>query len=291
MLSATLDRIEDATYPVLVSPKLDGIRCIILDGVAVSRNLKPIKNRFIQDKLADLPDGLDGELIVGAPTGSDAWNRSNSGVMRADGEPQFTFWVFDYLQVQAGVHGKLIPFFDRLNEARAVTHRNMFCSVVKHHEIRDRAGLEYVEEFYVREGYEGVMLRDPRGHYKFGRSTPKERGLMKLKRWHDAEATVTGFVERMHNGNEPTVDALGRTKRSTAQAGKSGRGDLGALVCQYQGKQFELGTGFTDDQRKQIWLMADSYLDRKVTFKYQQLTEDGAPRFPVFKGFRNADDL
>jgi DNA ligase-1 len=75
---------ETIKFPVLASPKLDGIRCIIRDGVAVSRNLKPIPNVYIQKSLAGLPP-LDGELIVGPPVGNDVWNRSNSGVMSRDG--------------------------------------------------------------------------------------------------------------------------------------------------------------------------------------------------------------
>ena len=297
MLSVALERAEDGTFPdlrfpVMVSPKLDGVRCIILNGVAVSRNLKPIKNQFVQSKLAKLPDGIDGELIVGAPTGEDVWNRTNSGVMRSAGQPGFTFHVFDYLQVQAGVHGKLIPFFDRLAEARAICARRGWpCEAVKHHQIHDLAGLDYIEDFYVNEGYEGVMLRDPKGHYKFGKSTLTEGGLLKLKRWHDAEATVIGFVERMHNGNEATIDALGRTKRSSAKDGKTGRGDLGALVCEFNGAEFEIGTGFSDAQRAELWDNQASYLGSMVTFKYQQLSEIGVPRFPVFKGFRHSIDL
>jgi DNA ligase 1 len=56
-------------YPMLLSPKLDGIRCLIINGVVCGRSLKPIPNRFVQ-QLFGRPElnGLDGELIVGPPT-------------------------------------------------------------------------------------------------------------------------------------------------------------------------------------------------------------------------------
>jgi DNA ligase 1 len=61
-------------YPILASPKLDGIRCIMINGVAMSRTLKPIPNLYVQERLKNLPNGLDGELIVGNPTNPDVFN-------------------------------------------------------------------------------------------------------------------------------------------------------------------------------------------------------------------------
>lgn len=284
MLSATLTNIDAIKYPVLVSPKLDGYRCIILGGQAMSRNLKPIKNKYIQHMLAHLPDGLDGELIVGKPNATDVWSATSSGVTREEGEPDFTFHVFDYAPPAPNWHD--VPFSKRLWAAKLAIESNEYCLIVPHHEIRDRAGLDYIEQRCVTDGYEGVMLRDPHGSYKFGRSTEREGGLMKLKRWHDADAKVVGMIERMHNGNEAETDALGRTKRSTAKAGKSGRGDMGALVCQIGNVRFELGTGFTDKQRADIWSNPHLVIGKLVEFKYQQLTADGVPRFPVFHRIR-----
>lgn len=59
-------------YPLFASVKLDGIRCVIKDGVALSRTLKPIRNQYIQSLLGRPEfNGLDGELIVGDPAASD----------------------------------------------------------------------------------------------------------------------------------------------------------------------------------------------------------------------------
>lgn len=83
-------------YPLFASEKLDGIRCIIKDGIALSRTLKPIRNRYIQSILGRPElNGLDGELIVGDPAASDCMRKTNSGVMSFDGEPDFAYYVFD----------------------------------------------------------------------------------------------------------------------------------------------------------------------------------------------------
>lgn len=292
MLASKAPDLALLRFPLLASPKLDGIRCCIIDGVPMSRNLKPIPNRFVRETLYGLPP-FDGELICGAPTGADVWNRSQSGIMSADGEPDFTFHVFDAIGCP-----DMRPFADRfdavgawLNDAAERTgglHPD-FVSLVDHVQIDTLAELQAFEEQCVAAGYEGVMLRDPRGPYKFGRSTAREGWLMKLKRFEDYEAVCIGAVEQMHNGNEMTRDELGRAKRSSAKAGKTGKGTLGALVCQRDGVTFEVGSGFDDATRAALW--ARLPVLELVTFKCQGFTPDGKPRFPVFKGVRSAADV
>ena len=82
---AEYDKIQ---YPVLATPKLDGIRCLMVEGVAMSRTMKPIPNQFVQEELAGL-NGLDGELMVKGD-----FNAVSSAIMSRDGEPDFFFHVF-----------------------------------------------------------------------------------------------------------------------------------------------------------------------------------------------------
>src|SRR5258707_792756 len=89
------DAPKDITFPVMASAKLDGIRCIVVNGVALSRSFKPIPNKHVQKILAEGFDGLDGELIVGEPGAPDVYSKTNSAVMSQDGTPDFTFYVFD----------------------------------------------------------------------------------------------------------------------------------------------------------------------------------------------------
>ena len=65
MLAASCDDIDQLRYPLLATQKIDGIRCLIIDGVAMSRSLKPIPNRYIQSIIGKREyNGLDGELVV-----------------------------------------------------------------------------------------------------------------------------------------------------------------------------------------------------------------------------------
>ena len=95
----------------------------------------------------------------------------------------------------------------------------------------------------------------------------------------------------MHNGNEATTNELGRTKRSSHQAGKTGRGDLGALIVRFYDVEFNIGTGFDDVERAEIWNHRDRFLGKLAKFKYFSVGVKDAPRHPVFLGWRAGVDL
>lgn len=288
MLSATLNSVEDLTYPVLASPKLDGIRCLILEGHAVSRNFKLIPNISIQHALnhAGL-NGLDGELIVGDPKAPDCYRKTNSGVMSQDGQPDWTFWVFDDF---SSPHS---PFDERLASAKARIsglsgELKKRVKLVTHVAKRSAAELHEYEAQHIIAGFEGVMVRDALGPYKYGRATPREGSLFKLKRFTDGEARVVGFDEQMQNNNEKTRDELGRAKRSSHKENKSAKGTLGALkvVDTQTGVDFDIGTGFTDKERADIWADRPNWLNKLVKYKSLAVGVKEKPRHPVYLGER-----
>jgi DNA ligase-1 len=288
MLSATITDTSTLPYPVGVSVKLDGIRVLIVDGVVVSRNLKPIRNKHVQVLFGKVEfNGLDGELIVGDPWAPDVYRVTNSGVMSEDGEPDVNLYVFDRWDMPE------LPFDERMTYILA-RYENTYPSmkIVGQVVVNNEDELLEIEERVLDEGYEGLMIRDMSKGYKYGRSTLKECYLAKLKRFVDHEFKVVGFVERMHNGNAATVDALGHTKRSSHQENKTGRGDLGALVCEMaDGKQFTCGTGFDDALRAEIWSNQSAYLGKFAKIKHFDYGTKDVVRFPVFLGWRDEADL
>lgn len=303
-------------FPVYGSPKLNGIRCIIRDGVALSRKLKPIPNAYVQQRLKGLPDGLDGELIVGATTATDVWNRSQSGVMSETGVPDFRFWLFDIVSD--------CIFSARFNDlARIVeTYQDVHpIGLVSQRLLETQEELIDLEKLYVDDlGYEGVMLRSRDGKYKYGKSTNKEGYLLKWKRFFDTEAEVTGYVERMKNNNTQERDERGYAKRSKAKAGLVGCDTLGALKCrtgvwpdgscglpkegvpvgerewvdfgEMEWVDFEIGSGFTDADRAALWARRYTTLVGSIhKFKYQVLTPKKIPLLPVWLGERDGRDM
>jgi len=293
MLAGTLNDVADLVFPVLASPKLDGIRCLMVEGQAVSRSLKPIRNPTVQAFAAQLGAATDsciaydGELICGDHDET-VFNRTTSCVMSSDGDDSWTYWVFD-------VVGLPEPYAERLRWLRQAELTASYPGKVKLVPTKLCMNAEQLLEFEAEclsRGFEGVMVRDPNGPYKFGRSTVKEGILLKLKRFADAEAKVIGFEERMHNENELKRDSTGKIDRSTSKAGLKPAGDLGALVCEREdGVIFCVGTGFTAEQRQEIWANRSQYMGKLVRFKHFEQGVKDAPRFPCFIGWRSEDDM
>lgn len=288
LLAETCDDPSALPFPLLASPKLDGIRCVVLPGVgAVSRSLKPIPNAHVR-AMMNRPEliGLDGELIVGDASAPDAFNRSTSGVMSRDGEPAFTFHVFDDVTDS----GK--PFFERL-EAIKARDLPAFVRIVPQRAVRSAAELGAVEAENLAAGYEGTMIRRSDASYKFGRSTVREAILLKRKPFEDMEAEIVGFEELQRNENKATVNALGYMERSTKADGLTAAGTLGAFVCRAAGfaSTFTVGVGLTDAVRADVWSDKPAFLGRFAKLKFQRHgSTDLAPRLPVFLGFRHEAD-
>ena len=290
MLAATLTRPELIKFPVYCSPKIDGIRCVVFDGVAYSRSLKPIPNPFVQSWVkehAALLDGLDGELVVGSPTDPNCMQNTTSGVMKRSGEPDFKFFAFDVV-----LTGTEFDERDNFVLDQVFRSRTPRLEAVQQWRIEDSADMDRLEAQFLADGYEGMMVRRLDGHYKYGRSTEREGGLVKVKRFVDAEAVVIGFEEEMRNENEATRGATGRTERSTCKAGLVGKGTLGALVVRDElGRTFNIGSGFSAEQRAGYWQTPGDLLGRTVKFKYFDHGIKEVPRHPVFLGFRAPEDM
>jgi DNA ligase-1 len=289
MLATKVD-LEKLRFPCYVSPKLDGIRCVIHNGVPLTRSLKEIPNKYIRNMLkqhAAQLEGFDGELVVGNHRSPSCFNTTSSAVMRFDGEPDFKFMVFDVIG-EGGWYDRWVK--RHMLDINGDPH---FVEYVEQVEVRNLEELNVLEELFTSEGYEGIMLRNPDGLYKFGRSTMREQYLMKLKRFEDFEARVVGFEEKMYNENELETDNLGHAKRSSKASGMVPAGVLGALICRspLYADTFNVGSGFDDMTRRAIWLNKDKYLGLAAKIKHQPSGAKDKPRFPTFIGWRSAEDI
>lgn len=286
--------IERLRYPLVASPKLDGIRGLVHESKLLARSLKLIPNRHVQTQLARSHfNGIDGELILGEPTAKDVYRKTLSAVMKHDGAPGATYYVFDMHTPPQ------IPYYrrrEKLTEILGKTPKvggNVNIVLLEQREIKNVTELLNYETFLLNAGFEGVILRDPDTGYKYGRSSTKEGILLKLKRFSDAEAIVIGFEEEMENTNEATTNELGRTKRSSAKAGLKGKDTLGALVCRdlASGVEFKIGSGFDQAEKLHVWERQALYKDQIVKYKSFKIGVKDAPRHPVFLGWRDRRDM
>lgn len=286
MLGIAVDTTK-LVFPIYASPKLDGIRVIIKDNQVLSRNGKPIPNIFVQSLLKSY-HGLDGELIVGHPTHPNVFQLTTSGVMSIEGTPNVRLYVFDCWYAEGGID-------TRYNEVLKITRNSSKADI----EVVPQIIINSLEELYkfeedcLEKGYEGVMLRYPNALYKNGRSTVKEGALLKLKRFSDSEAYILGMEPLLRNHNEPTKNALGHTERSSHIYNKVADDLLGALNVKdiHTGVEFSIGSGFTEEQRREIWNKQVELIGSIVKYKYFEVGVKDKPRFPIFCGFRDKRDM
>lgn len=245
-------------FPFLVSPKYDGIRGILHSEYGlISRSSTPIANHHIRETLEGLGvGGLDGELLTLTNGKIDDFQIIQSKVNAEEGKPEFVYMVFDCFDCPS------INYIDRMNAAKlkTITPYVKFTPFVT---VHDLDFLCQVEKKWSA-AYEGIMIRQLDAPYKHGRSSLKEGGLIKYKRFLDDEGSIMGMVE-LTNGEYGT----------------------GAFVVKWRGKIFNVGTGLSDNQRKEYWRIRHELIGKKkLTFKYQGLTNDGLPRFASFMRIR-----
>lgn len=292
--SATNEEIEKFTFPLMASPKLDGIRAIVLDGVVMSRSLKPIRNKRVQEFFGKPEfNGLDGELILGSPTDPNCFNHSTALMgeeLREEVKDlEICYYVFD-----------VIP--DVLDDEAVLRHDHLLSlkdklpaniQIVPQVIVQSLDQLYAFEKECLAEGYEGVMVKSLDGKYKQGRSTLKQRLLTKVKRFQDSEAVVIGWEEKMTNIGEREISELGYSKTSSKKADFVPAGTLGALKVRdiETGIEFSIGSGYDDATRAELWSLKESLEGKIVKYKHFSVGVKEAPRFPTFLGFRDLDDM
>lgn len=156
-------------------------------------------------------------------------------------------------------------FEERMEDARRLVakHPDAPVEVCPSAPVPSREALETALKKIVEDGGEGLMIREPGSKYERKRS----QSMLKCKLQHDEEATVTGYVDM-----------------------KGHAGMMGAILCQNdQGAEFGVGTGFKWDDRRYDSPNCPKVGDR-ITYRYQEKTKNGRPRFPAFVRVRASAD-
>lgn len=276
-------------YPLLGSPKYDGIRGIS-DGIRMkSRTWKDIPSLQVQHMFGASIPWSDGELIEGIPTDFDVYNRTQSFVMSEDKfSEDMRYYVFDY--PHPDLREKM--YYERLQELEKLVRGYNHITLVEQKILGNYEEVLAFENEQLDLGYEGIMLRTPTGRYKNNRATINEGIIYKLKRFEDAEGEVVGFVERQVNNNKQVRDERGYAKRSSHQANKQAAGTLGKFKVNFNGEIINVGPGkFTHAELQEIWDNQDYFLSRLLKFKYFAHGVKDAPRHARALGWRDRIDL
>ncbi|KAK7491401.1 hypothetical protein BaRGS_00017379 [Batillaria attramentaria] len=233
-----------------ISEKLDGVRAFWNGKCFYSR----LGNAFYAPSwfTADLPKNmhLDGELFGGRGK----FQSTVSIVKNAecDDYKKIKYHVFDTPTLASK------PFEERIAAIKDYFEEKKpkYAHFVEHTKCTSKKQLDDMLKYVLDRGGEGLMIRKPKSQYERTRSTT----LLKIKKFYDAEAVVIGH-----------------------EKGK-GRNQFvcGALRCRMAcGVEFSCGSGLSDKDRKN-----PPKIGSIITYKFQELTKGGHPRFPTYLGIR-----
>jgi DNA ligase-1 len=241
------DRKHDIKYPCYVQPKLNGVRCIYQNGKFMSREGKEFTTLgHLVPELKKLGiDTPDGEVYIHGATFQDIVRQ----VKKDRGTETLEYWIYDQVN-------------DKTFQERNKWICKAFSPTYKHlHYVQteiasNEAEVKKYHDRFVQEGFEGVIIRNMDGLY-----VPKHRSkdLQKYKEFIDEEFEIVGG----HEGSGP---------------------DAGTIVFEVKtkaGKVFSVRPRGTREVRSEWFKDLKNLVGLKLTVRYQNLSEDGIPIFPV----------
>lgn len=249
-------------FPCYVQPKLDGTRAVGMPGKGIFSRLRKTFPHMghILGELAQLPEDLilDGELYTNELTFQEIVGLVKKETLKAgDAEKQLKikYHVYDLIASR--------PYEARkgMLEALFASRRFQHLVLVPTSRCESEAQMKQQHNAYVADGFEGIMLRAPSGDYKHSRSAD----LLKYKEFFDAEYEVVGFKEG--EGQE--------------------KGCVLWMCRTEEGRTFHCRPRGTRESRMELFQNGSEYVGKKLTIRFQELTDEGLPRFPVGIAFRD----
>ncbi len=266
---------HDITYPAVGQRKFDGVRCLatIDDNGDVSLKSRKGKEfphmKHLRQQIAglrDIPDGgfLDGELYSDTLTFQEVVGLVRRETLKPGDEDklkQISYRLYDIYDPADPKKG----FADRYNKLALLAFQfsnkpNLI--ITENTRLENPSDVRKYHDQFVKEGYEGIMVRNYRGGYGLNK---RSKHLQKYKVFFDQEFEIVGYEEGTGN-------------------------DVGTVIwtCMTEeGNLFNVRPKGTREERAKYFQNATDYMGATLTVRYFEMTDDGIPRFPVGITIRN----
>lgn len=287
--ATTTAKKNNIVFPCLTQPKLDGLRCIMYrDPVTSELHCQSRTGSYfdtmdhIKTSLAPIfakhPNTIfDGELYTTEiPFEELAGLIKKKKLTLADKERlcAIEYHIYDIVDETKPFeerHAMLRKIFAQNAASRmasphahatASDHMPQFIRLVPTTEAKTPADFRAQFGEFIETGYEGIMLRNKKGMY---RCNYRSHDLQKYKEFLEDEFSIVGFTQ-----------GDGRDK-----------GTIIWICVTKEGKEFSVRPRGTMEHRRKLFQTGEKYVGKKLTIIYQELTEEGKPRFPVGKDVRD----
>lgn len=285
MLGTSIEKckIPEGTW-FAISQKLNGSRCFYYKGKLYTRQGKVYTGceHIIKDIETVFPtkegraDGfvIDGELVLkdNSLSDSEAFQKG-VGIANSDKESkeELKLVIFDMI---------LTSEFE--NGLSTLTYKDRKHILQNYQRVFDNVGLTNIE--IVPMFYEGTDQNEIWKWLDYAEENDMEGIMINLNTPYECKRTKNLIkVKKFYTLDLKVIDAVegdGRLK-----------GTLGALVVDYKGNTVNVGSGFSDEQRKEFWENKDSIIGRVIEVKYKEITKNKdtgleSLQFPVFVSLR-----
>lgn len=286
--------LETLKFPQFVSKKMDGVRIIFYKGKILSRSLKEIPNKQLKEKFEPIRKItekyqiiLDGEGYSPKLTFQQIIHFTMTEDLGKDKIPEhLQFYCFDYIEREEFN----TPFEIRIKNLNSVLWNlpDIF-QIVEQKLVNNKKEVESYFEEVLKEGYEGLILKNLQGKYKCGRTTAKENLMYKVKPFISFDAKITSIVQstEVNEEAEKKTNELGRSVTSKKKDDRHLIEKASAFWVEYEGKPLKVVLAMTDKEKEEVWKNKDSYIGRMIEYKGMQVGAKDVPRHPVMLRFRD----
>ena len=245
--------------PFIVQPKYDGVRCRAVpteNGILLLSSEENVifSVPHINEELKSLglKAELDGELYIHGASFEEIVSITSRTVNISSDHQKIQYHVFDIVNEESQIQRLLT--INKLAGLKPSLKIAPFWLCESLDEIMK------TYDFLLREKYEGIIVRTLFNQYERKRSTQ----VMKFKPKKSDSYEIIDFEEEISISGTP-------------------KDSLGALVLSSgDGSTFKVGTGFSAEQRHDLWRSRDDLKGKVALINYQHLTDRKVPRFPVF---------
>jgi len=312
--------LDKLNYPLLSSTKLDGCRMLSYQGRLVTRSLKPVQNKQIKEKFKPLRLYtvtsniiLDGEIYAeGIPfymisscfmtqdyttkKSIKRWQELcetyEMDITREEVLDKLKFYTFDYVKNEN--YGEC--FDDRtVNVYRIAIKFPELIVPVQQVRVNSADEVRTMFEQVLDNGYEGLILKEPLGHYKYGRTTINENLSFKVKPYISIDAKIIAVKQATKvDPNAPkSTNELGYSKTSKKKADRiliPRAKTFTVLYNNNNNNEVDVAIGGTESERDEIWANKELYIGRCIEYKGLQVGMKDVPRHCNMIRFREDKD-
>lgn len=264
MLAQKYDE-KKVAYPCYVQPKLNGVRCLskrVSENKFIFLSRKGTEYTTLDHlipelkKIMEVGETLDGEVYI---HGEHFQTIVSYVKKQQDNSSKLQYWIYDVVDISQNTFQRTSLLKERMDTIG-------FTSLVRVPTIRinNHEEMKVNHDKFVQRGFEGAIIRHPEGVYEYFRS----KYLLKYKEFKDAEFKIVGYEQ--------------------------GKGlHEGCIVFKCEGKHkgkkftFNVTPKFGLERRREMYAEADNFVGEQLTVRYQELSKDGVPIFPIGIEIRN----